>query len=49
MSITISKLRPADLAAVDKLMKWNSRTLGFLPRKALLEYINKEGVLGAKN
>ena len=48
MSITISKLTPADLAAVDKLMKWNSKTLGFLPREALLDYINKEGVLGAK-
>ena len=48
MSITISKLTPADLAAVDKLMKSNSKTLGFLPREALLDYINKEGVLGAK-
>ena len=48
MSITISKLTSADLGAVDKLMKSNRRTLGFLPREALLEYINKEGVLGAK-
>ena len=48
MSITISKLTPADLTAVDELMKCNSRTLGFLPREALLDYLKKEGVLGAK-
>ncbi len=49
MSITISKLTPADLAGVDKLMKRNSRTLGFLPREALRDYLEKGGVWGAKN
>ena len=49
MSITISKLTSADLVAVDKLMKWNRRTLGFLPREALRDYLEKGGVWGAKN
>ena len=48
MSVIISKLTPDDLASVDELMKCNSRTLGFLPREALLDYLKKEEVLGAK-
>ena len=50
MQITISQLTPADLSAVDKLMKRYSRTLGFLPREALKRYLKNEkgGVLGAK-
>ena len=48
MSITISKLTSADLDAVDELMKHYSKTLGFLPKPALLDYCKKEGVLGAK-
>ena len=48
MKFIISKLASADLAAVDVLMKRNSRTLGFLPKKALLEYLQKGEVFGAK-
>lgn len=46
--ITISPLTPADADAVDELMKQNSRTLGFLPRKALDEYIRRGMAIGAK-
>ena len=49
MKPTISRLKSADLNAVDDLMKSNRKTLGFLPRKALLEgYLKKESALGAK-
>ena len=48
MNFIISKLASPDLAAVDKLMKRNSKTLGFLPEQALLEYLEKGGVFGAK-
>ena len=47
MEITLSPLAPADADAVDELMKRNSRTLGFLPRKALDDYLHKGTVLGA--
>ena len=47
-AITISKLKSHDLVEVDNLMKRHSQTLGFLPREALRDYIDKEGVLGAK-
>ena len=45
---TISVLTIADLDAVDALMKHYGSTLGFLPRAALEDYLQKEGVLGAK-
>ena len=45
---TISVMGIADLDAVDELMKRNVGTLGFLPRAALEDYLNREGVLGAK-
>ena len=45
---TISVLTNADLDAVDELMKRYATTLGFLPRAALEDYLQKEGVLGAK-
>ena len=45
---TISVLTIADLDAVDELMKRYATTLGFLPRAALEDYLQKEGVLGAK-
>ena len=48
MAVTISKLAGADLEAVDELMKRHSGTLGFLPKEALRNYLEKEGVLGAK-
>ena len=48
MRLTISKLRPVDLDAVDNIMKRYSRTLGFLPKEALLSYLNKGSVLGIK-
>ena len=48
MQMNISNMSLADLEAVDKLMKLNSRTLGFLPKEALCEYIERGGVLGAK-
>ena len=48
MSIVISKLTPSDLDAVDELMRRNSRTLGFLPKQALRDYLEKAGVFGAR-
>ena len=50
MKVTIGQLAPTDLSAVDELMKFYGRTLGFLPRAALQSYLKKEkgGVLGAK-
>ena len=45
---TISVLTIADLDAVDELMKRYGSTLGFLPRAALEDYLQKDGVLGAK-
>ena len=47
MTIQISKLTSARIEAVDELMKKNSQTLGFLPREALQDFLNKEGGLGA--
>ncbi len=46
---TISVLTVADLGAVDKLMKRHVSTLGFLPHAALEDYLQKKGVLGAKD
>ncbi|MYD62559.1 MAG: GNAT family N-acetyltransferase [Gemmatimonadetes bacterium] len=49
METIISKLKSTDIDAVDKLMKRNSRTLGFLTRETLLEgFIKKGGALGVK-
>ena len=45
----ISVLTIADLDAVDELMKRFSSTLGFLPRAALEDYLQKASVLGAKD
>ena len=47
-AITISVLTIDDLDAVDELMKSYGSTLGFLPRAALEDYLQKEGVLGAR-
>ena len=47
MTIKISKLTSAWLEAVDELMKQNSQTLGFLPREALQNYLEKNNVIGA--
>ena len=47
MNITVSKLTSAWLDAVDELMKLNSKTLGFLPKQALQEFLDKGGALGA--
>ena len=44
----MSVLTIADLDAVDELMKRYSSTLGFLPRAALEDYLQKECVLGSK-
>ena len=49
MKINISQLTAADLDAVDELMKHYNQWLGFLPRKALRNYLEKGSVLGAKN
>jgi GNAT superfamily N-acetyltransferase len=50
MQVTIEQLSPADLGAVDELMRRYGQTLGFLPRGALQSYLEakKGGVLGAK-
>ncbi len=44
----LCNLQAGDVNAVDQLMKANRRTLGFLPREALLTYLRKGRVLGAK-
>ena len=49
LSTTISTLRPADIGAVDGLMKRYSGTVGFLPLAAIRHYLTKQFVLGAKN
>ena len=46
--IDVSPLKLSDADAVDDLMKRNSQTLGFLPRKALDEYIRQRTAIGAK-
>ena len=48
MTRIITKLTPIDLDAVDKLMKRHSSTLGFLPREALRNYLERENTLGTK-
>ena len=48
LAIPISKLTIDDVNAVDKLMKRNSGTLGFLPLAALEDHLQKGWVLGAK-
>ena len=48
MKINISQLTLADLNAVDELMKRYRQWLGFLPREALQNYLEKGTVLGAK-
>ena len=47
-AIAISVLTIDELDAVDELMKRYGSTLGFLPRAALEDYLQKEGVLGAR-
>ena len=46
--IDVSPLTLSDAHDVDELMKRNSQTLGFLPRKALDEYIRQRTAIGAK-
>ena len=45
----IRTLHAGDVDAVDRLMKANSAALGFLPREALRDYLEKGRVLGAKH
>ena len=47
MGHTISHLTVANTDEVDALMKSNSATLGFLPKVALSEYLERGNVLGA--
>ncbi|MYC08183.1 MAG: GNAT family N-acetyltransferase [Chloroflexi bacterium] len=49
MGHTISQLTITDIDAVDALMKSNSATLGFLPKVALSEYLERGNVLGARD
>ena len=44
----IRTLDADEVDAVDRLMKANNATLGFLPREALRDYLGKGWVLGAK-
>ena len=44
----IRRLDAGDVDAVDRLRKANGATLGFLPRVALLAYLQKGWVLGAE-
>ena len=44
----IRTLQADDVDAVDRLMKANAATLGFLPHEALRDYLEKGRVLGAK-
>ena len=46
MEFKITTLNSSDIDRVDKLMKQNSRTLGFLPRRALLDHLSRGTVLG---
>ena len=46
--IAVSPLTLSDADDVDDLMKRNSQTLGFLPRKALDEYLRQCTAIGAK-
>ena len=48
-AISVSVLTVADLDAVDEQMKRNSSTLGFLQLAVLKDYLEREGVLGAKD
>ncbi len=48
LNVEYLQLNSDDLRAVDDLMKRNGRTLGFLPAEALLEYLRRGHVLGAK-
>ena len=48
LKIKFLKLAFEDLGAVDGLMKRDSQTLGFLPIKALADYLQRGRVLGAK-
>ena len=47
VSTVISTLTVNDIVAVDRLMKLNSATLGFLPQAALCDYLSRGNVLGA--
>ena len=49
MTTVISTLTVDDIEAVDRLMKRNSATLGFLPSAALRDYLSKGNVLGARD
>ena len=49
MELKVTKLTVDELNAVDGLMKPNSSTLGFLPKEALRDYFNNDGVLGVKS
>ena len=49
MEFTISTLNPSDIERIDELMKQNSRTLGFLPRAALNDYLHRGTVLGVNS
>ena len=48
MKVNISQLTSDDLDAVDELMKHYSQWLGFLPREALRDYLEKGTILGSK-
>ena len=48
MKTTISKLTSQDLSVVDNLRKRYTKWLGFLTRKALRDYLERGGGLGAK-
>ena len=48
LKVEFLKLTSDDLGAVDDLMKRNGRTLGFLPTEALIDYLRKGRVIGAK-
>ena len=48
LKVDLLWLNSDDLGAVDDLMKRNGRTLGFLPTEALIDYLHKGSVLGAK-
>ena len=48
VTYTVSPLDASDIDVVDDLMKSNSRTLGFLPKAALQEALDRRDVLGAR-
>lgn len=49
MAISYPILNQSDVNDVDALMKQNSSTLGFLPKSALIDFLDRETVIGSRD